>query len=289
MGHSWVATASRFFWRNGQIRNFRVNTRGFYISDSATLNCRFDNIRIDAAKFGIYGNTYQRTVFSNISGRVADGIGETSLCSLMTRIENFRFEMDKGSGDRPQTGISIQENGRKIVYSNGNVDLGATRPRAALVNYINAEECSVLGLQLVHRGIHENAVVQYADATRTGRVACANNTTQVQYDGVRCARYYSFSGSDDPHNVVGNKLVESKFYGKCFFRGVWKNGGSPGEECHQAMRLWRRQAVLWPHRSQPGIRRQLPGGKSKTRLPRELLKRNVIRGIRSHGGLQLAD
>ncbi|QYY34184.1 glycoside hydrolase family 55 protein (plasmid) [Cupriavidus pinatubonensis] len=277
-----------FFWRNGEIRNFRVHTNGFYISDSATLNCRFDNIRIDSAKYGIYGNAYQRTVFSNISGKVADGVGETSLCSLMTRIENFKFEMSKGSGDRPQTGISIQENGRKIVYSNGKVDFGSVRLGAALINYINAEECSVLGLELAHRGAHENAVVQYSDATRAGRVACANNTTQVQYDGVRCARYYSFSGSDDPNNVVGNKIMESKFVGTV----------SSGE-CGRMVAVQGKNTI---RQCDFGDGKPLFGGTVKNQefedsylavnrkleLPRELFKRNVIRGIRSHTGLQLA-
>lgn len=278
-----------FFWRNGQIKNFKVDTKGFYISDSATLNCRFENIRIDAAKSGIYGNTYQRTVFSNISGRVADGIGETSLCSLMTRIENFRFEMGKGSGDRPQTGISIQENGRKIVYSNGKVDFGAARPRAALVNYINAEECSVLGLEVVHRGAHENAVVQYADATRAGRVACANNTTQVQYDGVRCARYYSFSGSDDPDNVVGNKLVESRFTGSVSSGECGRMVAVQGKNVISRCDFGDGKPLFGPTVANQEFEDSYLAGNRKLDFPRELVKRNVIRGIRSHAGLQLAD
>ncbi|ODV43995.1 hypothetical protein AWV79_12720 [Cupriavidus sp. UYMMa02A] len=278
-----------FFWRNGQIRNFRVNTGGFYISDSATLNCRFDNIRIDSAKFGIYGNTYQRTVFSNISGRVADGIGETSLCSLMTRIENFRFEMDKGSGDRPQTGISIQENGRKIVYSNGNVDLGATRPRAALVNYINAEECSVLGLQLVHRGTHENAVVQYADATRTGRVAAPIIRRRYSTMGVRCARITFFSGSDDPHNVVGNKLVESRFTGSVSSGECGRMVAVQGKNVIRQCDFGDGKPFFGLTVANQEFEDSYLAGNRKLDFPRELLKRNVIRGIRSHGGLQLAD
>jgi hypothetical protein len=278
-----------FFWRNGQIRNFRVDTRGFYISDSATLNCRFENIRIDAAKFGIYGNTYQRTVFSNISGKIADGVGETSLCSLMTRIENFRFEMGMSSGDRPQTGISIQENGRKIVYSNGKVNFGMARPRAALVNYINAQECDVLGLELVHGGAFENAVVQYSDTTRAGRIACASNTTQVQYDGVRCARYYSFSGSDDPGNVVGNKLVESRFTGDV-------SSGECGRMVAIQGRNFISQCVFGDGKPLFGptvVNQEFEGnylmGNFKLDFPRELLKRNTLRGNRSHAGMQGAD
>lgn len=278
-----------FFWRNGQIRNFRVDTKGFYISDSATLNCKFDNIKIDAAKSGIYGNTYQRTIFSNISGTVADGIGETSLCSLMTRIENFRFEMGKGSGDRPQTGISIQENGRKIVYSNGKVDFGAARPRAALINYINAEECSVLGLQLVDRAAHENAVVQYADATRAGRIACANNTTQVQYDGLRCARYYSFSGRDDPDNVVGNKLVESRFTGRVSSGECGRMVGVQGKNIIRQCDFGDGKPLFGHTVANQEFEDSYLVGNRKLDFPQELVKRNVIRGIRSHAGLQLAD
>ncbi|MDQ0139602.1 hypothetical protein [Cupriavidus necator] len=278
-----------FFWRNGQIRNFRIDTRGFYISDSATLNCKFDNIRIEAAKSGIYGNTYQRTIFSNISGKVADGIGETSLCSLMTRIENFRFEMGKGSGDRPRTGISIQENGRKIVYSNGKVDFGAASPRAALINYINAEECSVLGLEMVHRGAHGNAVVQYADATRAGRIACANNTTQVQYDGVRCARYYSFAGSDDPDNVVGNKLVESRFTGSVSSGECGRMVGVQGKNIIRQCDFGDGIPVFGRSVTNQEFEDSYLAGNRKLDFPQELVKRNVIRGIRSHAGLRLAD
>lgn len=277
-----------FFWRNGRIKNFRVDTRGFYISDSATLNCRFDNIRIDAAKCGIYGNTYQRTTFSNISGTVADGIGETSLCSLMTRIEDFRFALGQGSGDRPQTGISIQENGRKIVYSNGKVDFGTARPRAALVNYINAEECSVVGLELVHRGAHENAVVQYADATRAGRVACANNTTQVRYQGMRCARYYSFVGKDDPDNVVGNQLVESSFTGSVSSGECGRMVGVQGKNIIRQCDFGDGKPLFGPTVANQQFEDSYLSGNRKLDLPQEFIRRNVIRGIRSRTGAQLA-
>lgn len=276
-----------FFWRNGQIKNFRIDTQGFYISDSATLNCRFENIWIESAKSGIYGNTYQRTIFSNVSGNVSDGVGETSLCSFMTRVENFKFAMSKEGSDRPLTGISIQENGRKIAYDDGKVDFGSAKLRAALVNYINAEECSVTGLEVIHRGEHGNAIVQYSDITRAGRVSCANNITQMQYAGVRCGRYYSFSGGDDPGNVVGNKLVDSKFTGAVSSGECGRMVGVQGRNIINKCDFENGRPLFGVTVTNQEFDDNYLAENMRLNFSRDFLKKNIIRNIRSHIGQQL--
>lgn len=202
-----------FFWKDAAIRNFKIDTIGYWIADSAALNCRFENLHFLNGKTPVYGNTYQRSRWSKLRGRFFNGVGEMSLCSLKTTVEDFDFDYYPDAGTPSPVGISMQENGRGIVYRNGKINLGGAALGASIVNFINAAGCKVIDVDIVQSGAHANPVVQYSDTSATGRILNANNTVaRLTYEGVQCARYYNFTG-DDTSNVSGNRLIDSTFSG----------------------------------------------------------------------------
>lgn len=111
-----------FVFANATISDFQIETEGYWLADSATLNVKFFNLSIKSRAL-IYGNSFQRTQFTSIMGTFSTGCMEMGHNSILVNCSDFHFEY---AGPRPSNRgticIDLKENARGIVVENGFVD-----------------------------------------------------------------------------------------------------------------------------------------------------------------------
>lgn len=203
-----------FFWKNGSVKNLDFYTNGRFHGDTATLNCMFENVHVRGRSF-VYGNTFQRTRWKGITGLVGSG-NEHSLCSLHCSVEDFEFTRDPTS-DAPVNSsfFGFQENTRNFKYRKGKVSTGDFTSGAAMVNFINAQDCGLDGdVQITTGAAWTGSDISFSNTTATGRLPCLENGVRDStFNGVSRFRYIDFSGDSISGVVAGNFVDDVIFKG----------------------------------------------------------------------------
>lgn len=202
-----------FFWQDGKVEFMEFSTVGYVHSDTATLNCSFENVYY-RGRSAIYGNTFQRTTWNNVRGRTGT-FAEMSLGSLDCQINNIDLSHDPLVG--APTGSSMwgfQENTRNISVQNGTLDIGTYTSGAAFFNLINTENNLIRNIDVTAGANFTGAVVQYAGAVATGKLPCRDNVVSgIRARGQALSRYYLISGDGVAGGTPNNTIEKSKFYG----------------------------------------------------------------------------
>lgn len=205
-------------WCNGRIAKLSVETQGYWIGDSATLDVVFEDVHVRRSRSAVFGNTYQRTRFYNITGRYARVAAEFSHNCDDVIVDGFALEWDPtlGAATGVSYGMSMQENSRGVRVLNGVLNVGGFTGSQSALRTVNAENCAFENVVVRGAPAGSSAVAILAGdpSAGPGRLRPRNNVwRKIDWAGPHSRALYLYDAGAD---VVEDNLFEAcSFSGPC--------------------------------------------------------------------------
>jgi hypothetical protein len=168
-------SAPLFFWQNGSLRNLEIETIGYWMADSATLNCNFENLTITSRTM-VYGNAFQYTNWRNLDCRFSWKVSECSMNSFYNNVTGFRA-LFTGTApfDVANEGITIQENARYVQFSNGTINTGANTNGSQALRILNASNVQFHDISVDCPATRSGALIYVGGSIDPNEIDCADN------------------------------------------------------------------------------------------------------------------
>lgn len=200
-----------FVCEGSLIENIEVDTWDYWIADSATYNCVFRNIH-GKSKSVVYGNTYCRTLFENISIAFRNKGCELACGSHDTVLRNINFIADTSDWlSTSALGISLAESGRNILFDNFNINLSATSTPSVVVRVSSHQNIEFKKGRI--RGVTSTNNILSVEHYGGNRLACKNikfSDIQIQITGAAAVILDVYKSADD--SVIENVEFENIYY-----------------------------------------------------------------------------
>lgn len=198
---------------NSGLRNLRIKTFGFWTGATAALSCNFDKIEVLSARALIYGNSYQRCSFTNISGGFQRILYEIASNSFMTTVKNVKA--NRIPGDTNETNIAIfNENSESIHISEVDCNMDSAVSLSQLVSFFQSADCSL-----------KNAVFRCAGWR--GTLIASNLSSGLCLNGlVENVTFYASPAAAYGIDLLGAGFIKdfkvkgNNFYGASFVGGA---------------------------------------------------------------------
>jgi hypothetical protein len=244
--------APLYFWADAKLANLDIENRYPWIADSASLRCRFENLRV-ASHVGVFGDAYQHCAWRDCRFRWSVAASEMAQNSLRTTVDNCLFDYDPATGGVANQGVVVHERARWIVFSGCRIEFGWFNPPLDNpgiwimdAQHARITRCSASGrgwpCDLVYIGWPSQSgaaafpvIDNVLDAFSSDVAACARyvwvkggDTPETVDNGVRNSRFRGTPSQLD-NAVVASNVVSRNFVERCWFeKGTYQRFGGGG-------------------------------------------------------------
>lgn len=159
---TYTAGGQRRLLANAGIHGVRAHSEYFLGDGGGTYNCRFTDIDSSAIALAHFGNAYQRTTFRGLRGVYHGVVGELSMNSYLTTVDDVKASWTRNAGltggNYSNPGIiGISGQAKKLTLSDWKVSCGdMPNTGGGLVNFYNANHVTVEDWQVDLGSGHNN-------------------------------------------------------------------------------------------------------------------------------------
>ncbi|MFT4056354.1 MAG: glycosyl hydrolase family 28-related protein [Novosphingobium sp.] len=231
-----------FFAENCTIENFRIECERHWQDDTATYGVLYRNLDV-FSRTGIYGNTFQHTMFDKCSFRNWRAFSEMSHNSMFSGSRNCTFHQadvtaagNVLAGDNQfYEGFGIQEFARSIRHQSVQI-LMATEGKGALLNFRNCKDSSVSGqVHIPNAGVVGDLIFDVPSSGGENSFPRTGNSAELSVTGASVDRYFKGDATGTA-NTYGGFNLRGNFFCSSISEAVLLNNYNSAiiSNCHFA-------------------------------------------------------